>query len=55
MQVSPPDPLDADTHAQADADRAPEPYLESLGTYFDPWHEIDFEAFRVRRKRGDRE
>lgn len=51
MQV--PDPLQPDTDMQADIDRAPE--LDDLGTWTDPWQGINWQAFRVRRKRGDRE
>ena len=51
MQV--PDPLEADTVDQADIDRAPE--LEDLGTWHDPFRDINWQAFRVNRKRGDRE
>lgn len=51
MQV--PDPLQDDTDVQADIDRAPE--LVDLGTWHDPWNDINWQAFAVRRKRGDRE
>jgi hypothetical protein len=51
--VQVPDPLEADTVDQADMDRAPE--LEDLGTWHDPYRDINWQAFRVNRKRGDRE